>query len=140
MLRKILEFVRERMREHYDKKRLEGPRLKEGDKVFLKTQNFKTKRPSEKLDFKKIGPFKIIKKISTTNYKLALSETIRLRTNVFYISLLKPVPKNARVDDKVETEDHEEEFDVDTVLDLRISEGKLEYLVKWLDYGPESNS
>jgi hypothetical protein len=54
----------------------------------LKIQNLKIKRLSEKLDFKKIGPFRITRKISILNYELALPKTIRLRTNVFYISFL----------------------------------------------------
>jgi hypothetical protein len=66
--------------------------------VFLKIQNLKIKRLSEKLDFKKIGLFKIVRKISTLNYELVLPKTIRLRTNVFYISLFKPVPRNAKLD------------------------------------------
>ena len=130
MLRDILEFVRDRMREHYDKKKLEGPRLEEGDKVFLLIRNLKTKRLSRKLDFKKIGLFKIVKKISTLNYELVLPKTIRLRTKVFYISLLELVPKNAKVDNYAEAEDYEEVFDVEIILDLRISRGKLKYLVK----------
>jgi hypothetical protein len=64
----------------------------------LKIQNLKIKRLSEKLDYKKIGLFRIVRKILTLNYELALPKTIRLRTNVFYISLLKPVPRNAKLD------------------------------------------
>ena len=141
MLRNTLEFVRERMREHYDKHRLEGPRLKEGDKVFLLTRNIRTKRPSKKLDFKKIGPFKIKKKISTSNYELDLPKTMRLRTKVFHISLLEPAHKNAKLETHVEAEDDEEpEYEVETILDSRVSQGKLEYLIKWVGYEPESNS
>lgn len=140
MLRDTLEFVRDRMREHYDKHRLEGPRLEEGDKVFLLTRNLRTKRPSKKLDFKKIGPFKITKKISTSNYELDLPKTMRLRAKVFHISLLEPAPANAKLETHTEAEDFEEAFDVETILDSRISEGKLEYLIKWLDYEPASNS
>jgi hypothetical protein len=32
------------------------------------------------------------------------------------------------------------EYEVETVLDSRIVNGKLEYLVKWESYGPEDNS
>jgi hypothetical protein len=35
MLKDELEFVRTRMKQHYDKHRLEGPRLERGDKVYL---------------------------------------------------------------------------------------------------------
>ena len=130
MLRDKLEFVRKRIREYYDKYRLKGPRLKEGDKVFLLTWNLKIKRTSKKLDFKKVGPFKIIKKVITLNYELILPSSIRLRTNIFYVSLLKLAYKNAKFDTYIELEDFEEEFEVETVLNLRVSQGKLKYLIK----------
>lgn len=141
MLKDTLESVRERMGKYYDTHRLEGPRLEEGDKVFLLTKNLRTKRPSRKLDYKKVGPFKISKKISTSNYELALPEGMRLRSKVFHISLLEPAPKNAKLETQVEAEDDEEtEYEVEEVLDSRVSNGKLEYLIKWLGYTPESNS
>jgi hypothetical protein len=66
---------------------------------------------------------------------------MKLRTNVFHISLLEPAPKNARLAHDVEAEDEEEEWDVEEILDSRITdEGQLEYLIKWLDFGPEDNS
>ena len=34
-LKKELEFVKTRMKNYYDKHRLEGPRLERGDKVYL---------------------------------------------------------------------------------------------------------
>jgi hypothetical protein len=34
-LKKDLRFVRDRMKQYYNKYRLEGPRLKRGDKVYL---------------------------------------------------------------------------------------------------------
>lgn len=53
-----LEFVRERIRKYYNNKRLEGPSLGEGDKVFLLTRNLRIKRPSKKLDYRKVGPLR----------------------------------------------------------------------------------
>jgi hypothetical protein len=78
MLKGELEFVRTRMKQHYDKYRLEGPRLERGDKVYLISRNLRTKRPSKKLDFKKIGLFKVNKRISTSNYRLSLLVSIKL--------------------------------------------------------------
>ena len=95
ILRKELEFVIERIKEYYNQYRLEGPCLKRGDKVYLLIRNLRTKQPSKKLDFKKLGPFVIKEKISTSNYRLLLLDTIKVRTNVFYISLLELVPPNA---------------------------------------------
>ena len=67
-----------------------GPELKEGDKVYLLRKNIKTKRSSNKLDHKKLGPFKIDKKIGSINYKFKLPKTIEIYP-VFHISLLEPV-------------------------------------------------
>ncbi|AEO55973.1 hypothetical protein MYCTH_2043746, partial [Thermothelomyces thermophilus ATCC 42464] len=139
-LKKELEFVKTRMKNYYDKHRLEGPRLERGDKVYLIARNLRTKRPSTKLDFKKVGPFVIKERISTSNYRLSLPSSMRLRTDVFHISLLEPAPKNAKVATHIEAEDEEEEWDVEEILDSRIINGELQYLVKWLDFGPEDNS
>ena len=109
MLRDELEFVRGRIKEYYDKYRLEGPRLERGDKVYLILRNIRTNRPSKKLDFKKIRPFKVNKRVSDNNYRLLLLATIRLRTYVFHISLLELALKNARLATDVEAEDKEEE-------------------------------
>ena len=68
ILQKELEFVIERIKEYYNRHRLEGPRLKKGDKVYLLARNLYTKQPSKKLDFKKLGLFIIEEKISTSNY------------------------------------------------------------------------
>ena len=54
--------------------------------------------------------------------------------------MLEPAPKNARLETTVEAEDEEEEWDVEEILDSRRTEGQLEYLIKWLDFGPEDNS
>ncbi len=89
MLKEELEFVRTRMKQYYDKYRLEGPYLERGDKVYLISWNLRTKRPSKKLDFKKIGLFKVEERISDNNYRLSLLATIRLKIYMFYISLLE---------------------------------------------------
>jgi len=67
-----------------------GPEFKEGDKVYLFRKNVKTKRPSDKLDYKKLGLFKIDKKIGSINYKFKLPKTIEIYP-VFHILLLEPV-------------------------------------------------
>ena len=84
------------MKEYYNRHRLEGPCLKRGDKVYLLARNLYIKRPSKKLDFKKLGLFVIEKKISTSNYRLLLLDTIKVCINVFYISLLELAPSDIR--------------------------------------------
>ena len=63
-----LELVRQRMSKYYNQKRLKGPTLSEGSMVYLATKNITTKRPSKRLDYKYIGPYKLTKKISENNY------------------------------------------------------------------------
>ena len=54
-----LEFISKRMAKHANKKRSKGPDLRKGGMVYLLRKNIKTKRPSDKLDHTKLGPFKI---------------------------------------------------------------------------------
>ena len=120
-LKHDLDFAMQRMAYYYDRKYTKPPPLEEGDKVFFLIRNLKIKRTNKKLDFKKVGLFKITRKVITLNYKLALPSFIRLRTNVFYIALLKLVYKNAKLDIYTELEDYEEKFVIEIVLDLRVS-------------------
>ena len=125
MLKDKLEFVRTRIKQYYDKHRLEGPRLERGDKVYLISRNLRTSRPSRKLDFKKVGLFRIDERVSNNNYRLSLLATMRLRIYVFHISLLEPAPGNVRLATNIEANDEEEEWDVEGILDLRITDGQL---------------
>jgi hypothetical protein len=75
---------------------MKGLSLKKGDKAYLLYKNITIKRPNDKLDFKKLGPFVINKKISGNNYELSLPKTIRIHP-IFYISLFEPIPKSAQL-------------------------------------------
>src|SRR5208282_4039196 len=106
------------MRTYYDDKRMKGPSLEEGDKVYLSRRNIKTKKPSSKLDCKKLGLFKIRRKISDSNYELILLPGIKLYP-IFHISLLEPIPKNIRLSTIKEVDSESEEYKVERVLDSR---------------------
>jgi hypothetical protein len=73
---------------YYNKSKLKEPRFREGDLVYLLRKNIKTTRPSDKLDYKKFGPFKIKRNIKNISYELHLSFTIRIYP-IFHISLLE---------------------------------------------------
>jgi len=60
------------MRKYYNLKKSKGLDLKEGDKVWLLYKNFRLRRLSKKLDYVKIGPFKIVVKILEVIYRLDL--------------------------------------------------------------------
>ncbi|UQC79055.1 uncharacterized protein CLUP02_04534, partial [Colletotrichum lupini] len=50
--------------------------LKKGDSTYFFYYNIKIKRLNNKLKYKKLRPFKIIKKVLLINYKLKLLNTI----------------------------------------------------------------
>ena len=67
--------------------------LKKRDKVYLLTKNFKSKRPSKKLNYIKMGLFKIINKVTEVLYRLDLLLKIKIHL-VYYIAMLEPVHRN----------------------------------------------
>lgn len=125
-LQQELQFLQNRMAHYYNKKRIEGPTLKVGDKVYLlrdkqhstlKTSQIKTKRPSDKLEYKKLGAFKIKEVLSKNNYRLSLPKSMQLRTNVFHISMLEPAPEDAELDKNLELEEDPDEYEVEKIMD-----------------------
>ena len=70
--------------------RIEG--LEVGDKAYLLTQNFRTTRPSKKLDHKKIKPFMIIAKLEPAICRLQLLKNAKIHPmfNVFLFHLASP--------------------------------------------------
>jgi hypothetical protein len=81
------------MTNYANKKRLKELTLGKEDRVYLFYKNIKTKRLNDKLDYKKIRPFKIKKKLLDINFKLLLPTKIQIYS-VFYILLLELVLAN----------------------------------------------
>ena len=67
----------EDMKRFYDAGR-QPDEFKVGDHVWLDTHNLMTEQPSKKLDYKRLGPFEIIKKIRDLAYKLKLPRTYQI--------------------------------------------------------------
>ena len=112
--------------------------MKVGDQVWLLRKNIKTTRPSQKLDFRKLGPYRIISKINDVAFRLQLPAGIRLHP-VFHVSLLEKYNCNDVPGRFVEPPppievDDELEYEVESILDSKIVRGKLLYLVDWLGY------
>ena len=128
------------MKKYYNQKRLKKPTFSEGSMVYLATKNIITKRPSKKLDYKYLGPYKVTKRISENNYQLDLPPKVRIYL-IFYISLLKnainvePI-STGRNNVKV----NEKKYEAKKVLDTRNYQGKIEYLVKWKRYKDSENT
>jgi hypothetical protein len=73
---------------YYNKSKLKESRFRERDLVYLLRRNIKIIKPSDKLDYKKFGLFKVKRNIKDINYEFYLSFTIRIHS-VFYILLLE---------------------------------------------------
>lgn len=98
-----------------------APSFKIGDKVWLLRRNIKTKRPCDKLDYRRLGPFVIQKQINPVAYRLKLPTTMKIHP-VFHVSLLEPYresffPRRVQCPPpSIEIENHEE-YEVEKVLD-----------------------
>jgi hypothetical protein len=136
-----LEFVAQRTAHYYNRKKLEGPRLREGDKVYLLRRNIQTVRPSDKLDHKKFGPFTIKRNIKNTSFELRLPGSMKIHP-VFHISLLEPAPRDAPEGPapEINPELQITEYEVERILDVAVRNRKLRWLVKWKGYGNEDNT
>jgi hypothetical protein len=63
--------------------------LRKEDLVYLLRRNIKITKPSDKLDSKKIGPFKIKRNIRNINFEFKFPLTMRIYP-IFHILLLEP--------------------------------------------------
>lgn len=128
----------EKHAENYNRKVIEGKQYKVGDKVWLSSRNIKSQRPTGKLDYRKLGPFKIIEIIGTRSYKLDLPATMKIHP-VFHTNLLEPYKEDV-IEGRPQTElppiivDEHEEFEVEQIIDSRIYRNKSQYLVHWKGY------
>jgi hypothetical protein len=128
-----IERLNKTAKRYYDKKRIKGPILKRGDKVYLLRRNIKIRRPSSKLDFIKLGPFEIEEKKGPLNYKFRFLEETRLYL-VFYIGLLEPAHPKTPLQTNITGIDPEFEipsYNVEKILDIRIISNRPHYLIKW---------
>jgi hypothetical protein len=138
--------AQEKYARYYDRKVMEPPAFKIGDLVMIDARNLKTQRPSKKLDHKKIGPVKILKKIGTRAYRVELPPTIKVH-NVFHVSLMEPYrtskfPNRRQSPPPSEEVEGEASWEVESVADSRYHKGRkrVEYLVFWKGYPPEQAS
>src|ERR1700712_1494926 len=141
-LRLDLMFCRQQMTKYTNRKRLEGPTLKGGDKVYLLRRNIKSDKPTKKLDAVKLGPFKILRKKGPVNYELELPKRMRIHP-VFHVSLLEPATPDATLQQDVrdiDLEIQEPIYQVERILRERTVRGQKQYLVRWEGYDHTEDS
>jgi hypothetical protein len=125
-----------------NRKRLRGPILEGGDKVYLLRRNIKSKKPSKKLDAVKLGPFKIRRQKGPVSYELELPKRMRIHP-VFHISLLEPAAPDAMLQEDVQDIDPEIQeliYQVERILRERTVRNQKQYLVRWEGYDHTEDS
>ena len=137
-LREDAEFINLTIGQYYDKRHKDIPPWKEGDKVYLRRKNIKIKQPSMKLDYMKLGPFKIKRKLSSVTFELELPKDTRIHS-VFHAALLEIAQLHVPVQTTLQVKD-EKEYKVTEILDSRKIEKGQEYLISWAGYSAEENS
>jgi hypothetical protein len=138
-LTRNLEFMNLRMIIYYDKHHGEGPDLKKGGESVPTPQKHQNQMIKHEMDHIRLGPFIIEGNKGPANYKLKLPESMKRIHPVFHISLLEPAPTNAKLADNVEieSEDEQEEYEVEKILEHERVNGRPHYLVKWKGYVAE---
>jgi hypothetical protein len=131
---------------HYDTKH-KPIEFNPGDLVWLNSTNISTSRPSKKLDWKRLGPFKVVKRVGLQAYKLALPPTMRNIHDTFHVSFLDPVKSTSLAPHGLPpappplyVQDDQEYFEIEDILDSKRLGRRLHYLVKWKGYPDSENS
>ena len=134
------------MAKYYDWRRTLAPDYQPGDRVYLDASDIHTTHPSRKLSHRRLGPFPVIRKVGNGAYCLRLPPSMSRLHPVFNVIKLTlapddPVPGwHLHPPPLLEIIDREQEFIVEEILDSRVINRKLCYLIKWEGYRIEHNS
>ena len=124
--------------EQADKHRIPAPKFEVGNEVWLLRKHLKTTQPSSKLDFKRLGKFRINKKVSSHAYQLELLASMKVHP-VFHVSLLEPAASDPLLGDLQPPPppviiNEEPEWEVDEIVNYKFVGKTLRYLVRWVGY------
>lgn len=136
-----LNRARIRMAASSNKHRDPAPPFKVGDSVWLLNRNLKPSRPSRKLDYRKIGPYPIVRQVNPVTFELQLPDHLKIHP-VFHVSLLEmyianTLPNRYLPPAAPDTINGVPEYEVRAILDSKIHYNKLYYLVDFPDTDPE---
>ena len=141
ILRGYMLLAQSNHEKHANGHRSTAPQYKEGDFVWLDTQNPFTKQPCQKLENCCAGPYPVRKDISTHAVELVLPEDICVHP-VFYVNLLEPAATDPPHAGYIQPPpppieiDGEVEWEVNAIVDSRYTGQvkKLQYRVQWTGY------
>jgi hypothetical protein len=127
----------ERQAKYYNQKH--QPKLfKRGELVKLSTRNLRLK--DKKLQPRWIGPLRVLERIGSQAYKLALPEKYARLHDVFPIQFIdKFKPRDDQPPMPMPDLEDEEEWEIEEVKDKATIKGTTHYLVKWEGWPTEYN-
>ena len=113
--------------------------FKRGDLVKLSTKNLQLK--DKKLQPRWVGLLKVLERIGSQAYRLALPEKYAKLHDVFPIQFLERFHPREDQDPMPipDLEDEDEEWEVEEVKDQAVINKQLHYLVKWTGWPAEYN-
>ena len=130
---------------YYKCKREPAPVFQPGDKVYLDASHIQTAHPSKKLSHQNLGPYTVKSAKGSHAYHVKLPHSMSCLHPVFPVVKLTPKPvdpfpgRHPKKPPDPILVDEEEEYFVEKILDSRLRSGKLDFLVKWEEYGYEEN-
>ncbi|SPC63836.1 related to pol protein [Ustilago sp. UG-2017b] len=118
--------------------------FKVGDMVYINCQNWKTRRPTPKLDTRFAGPYPVQEQVGRRAYRITLPANLRVH-DVFHVSMLEPartssLAQRAEQPTIPSLPDEDLDFEVEALIDKRSHHGVTEYKVLWRGYPEEAAS
>jgi hypothetical protein len=117
-----------------------------GDQVLVSNRHMRSTRPKKKLDWKFLGPGKIVACVGPSSFKVDLPGLQNVHP-VFHASLLEPyspegaIPHPTMPIQDTLREHGDDVYEVERIVDRRRNEDdQWEYLIKWTGYPEEENS
>ncbi|KAJ1591482.1 hypothetical protein NDA12_000087 [Ustilago hordei] len=142
----LQEQIREAQRRSVDQynRKHKDIEFKVGDMVYINRRNWKTWRPTPKLDTRFAGPYPVQEWVGRRAYRITLPANLRVH-DVFHVSMLEPartssLPQRAEQPTMPPLPDEDLDFEVEALIDKRSHNGTTEYKVLWRGYSEEAAS
>ena len=145
IVKSTLKMASYNMKQFHDQKVQPPIEYKLGNLVLLKATNIKTKQPSKKLNNKRYGPFKVVKKEGLMSYCLKLDKLWHQIHPIFHECLLHPYHQGDFPSQKQALPPPPEivlgikEAEVEYVIDSKCIGNTIHYLIHWKGFPHEEN-
>jgi len=118
--------------------RVSAPNIQEGSRVWLDARHIRTRRPTQKLDWKWPGPILVICQVSPDAYQPELPASMLIH-RVQPVPFLDPVIDYPLRGQQITPlppvdVDGEEAYKVSSIDDSRMDRNQLQYLICWTGY------